>query len=69
LQTIEPTVTNASESKLLGVPLHSVALVVERVTWAADHKPIEFTRSVYRGDRYRFEAELTRPGARPWEAR
>jgi GntR family transcriptional regulator len=57
-QTIEPTVTDESDSRLLDVPFHSPALYVERVTWTAEHQIIEYVRSVYRGDRYRFEVEL-----------
>ena len=35
-QTVEPTVTNEEESAALGVPLHSPALLFERVTRSAD---------------------------------
>jgi GntR family transcriptional regulator len=58
-QTIEPTVTDAHDARLLGVPVHSPALFVERVTWTNTGRVIEFTQSTYRGDRYRFEVELT----------
>ena len=34
-QTIEPTVTNEEESEALGVPLHSPALLFERITRAS----------------------------------
>ncbi len=60
-QTLEPTVTDEEESALLGVPLHSPALFVERVTWTSDGVPTEYTRTMYRGDRYRFSVELARP--------
>ncbi len=63
-QTLEPTVTDEAESALLGVPLHSPALSVERVTWTADHVPVEYTRTMYRGDRYRFNVDLARPVVR-----
>jgi GntR family transcriptional regulator len=58
---LEPTVTDEEESALLGVPLHSPALFVERVTWTSDGVPTEYTRTMYRGDRYRFSVELARP--------
>ena len=35
-QTVEPTVTNEEESATLGVPLHSPALLFERVTRSSD---------------------------------
>jgi GntR family transcriptional regulator len=57
-QTVEPTVTNDEESTALGVPLHSPALLFERVTRATTGDIVEFTTSTYRGDRYRLETEL-----------
>ena len=57
-QTVEPTVTNEEESGALGVPLHSPALLFERVTRAASGDIVEFTSSTYRGDRYRLVSEL-----------
>jgi GntR family transcriptional regulator len=57
-QTMEPTVTDENDSRLLDVPIHSPALFVERVTWTESHQVIEFVQSIYRGDRYRFEVEL-----------
>jgi len=63
-QTVEPTVTNDEESTALGVPLHSPALLFERVTRAGTGDVIEFTTSTYRGDRYRLVTELG-VGGRP----
>jgi GntR family transcriptional regulator len=63
-QTIEPTVTNDEESSALGVPLHSPALLFERVTRSASGDIVEFTSSTYRGDRYRLVTELG-AGGRP----
>jgi GntR family transcriptional regulator len=63
-QAVEPTVTNEEESEVLGVPLHSPALLFERVTRAPDDEVVEFTVSVYRGDRYRLVSELG-AGGRP----
>ena len=57
-QTIEPTVTNEEESGALGVPLHSPALLFERVTRSTAGDVVEFTSSTYRGDRYRLVSEL-----------
>jgi GntR family transcriptional regulator len=63
-QTIEPTVTNEEESSALGVPLHSPALLFERVTRSVSGDIVEFTSSTYRGDRYRLVTELG-AGGRP----
>jgi GntR family transcriptional regulator len=58
LQTIEPTVTDETESELLEVPLHSPAFLFERASWDTRGGAVEFVRSVYRGDRYKLTAEL-----------
>jgi GntR family transcriptional regulator len=57
-QTVEPTVTNDEESAALNVPLHSPALLFERVTRAASGDVVEYTSSTYRGDRYRLVTEI-----------
>src|SRR4029079_7261218 len=57
-QTVEPTVTNEEESAALGVPLHSPALLFERITRTADGGVVEYTSSTYRGDRYRLVTEI-----------
>jgi GntR family transcriptional regulator len=57
-QSIEPTVTDREESDLLGVPLHSPALLIERTSRDPHGQVIEFVRSIYRGDRYRIETAI-----------
>ncbi len=59
-QTIEPTVTNETESEALGVPLHSPAFLFERTTRSATGEIVEYVRSIYRGDRYKLVTELSR---------
>jgi GntR family transcriptional regulator len=63
-QTVEPTVTSDEESSALGVPLHSPALLFERITRDPRGDIVEFTSSIYRGDRYRIVSELG-TGGRP----
>jgi GntR family transcriptional regulator len=58
VQTIEPTVTDETEAALLHVPQHAPALLFERTTRDANGRIVEFTRSIYRGDRYRVTSEL-----------
>ena len=65
MQSIEPTVTNEEESKLLSVPLHSPAFLFERTSRTAAGETVEFVRSLYRGDRYRLVAELSQRRDRP----
>jgi GntR family transcriptional regulator len=59
-QTIEPTVTNETESEALGVPLHSPAFLFERTTRSSTGEIVEHVRSIYRGDRYKLITELSR---------
>ncbi|WP_338743199.1 GntR family transcriptional regulator [Actinomadura luteofluorescens] len=60
-ETIEPTVTTAEEAAELGVPVHMPAFLFERITRDADCRPLEYVRSLYRGDRYRLELDLRPP--------
>jgi GntR family transcriptional regulator len=47
------------------VPLHSPALLFERVTRSATGELVEFTSSTYRGDRYRLVSEIGIGGSSP----
>ncbi|WUR56732.1 UTRA domain-containing protein [Actinomadura citrea] len=60
-ETIEPTVTTAEEAAELGVPVHMPAFLFERITKDAGGRPLEYVRSLYRGDRYRLELDLRPP--------
>jgi GntR family transcriptional regulator len=64
-QSVEPTVLESEEARLLDVPLHSPAFLFER--WAHDRagRPVEFVRSLFRGDRYTLVAELVLPEPPP----
>lgn len=57
-QTIEPTLLDEDEAEILDVPVHSPAFLFERVTRDDDGCPVEFVRSLYRGDRYQLVTEL-----------
>lgn len=63
-QTIEPTVLQENEASKLEVAPQLPALLFERVSWGSDGNPVEFVRSVYRGDRYKIHTELAIPMAR-----
>lgn len=55
---LEATLIAEEESELLTVPVGSPALLIERVTYTEGDEPIEYVKSLYRGDRYRFRAML-----------
>lgn len=48
------------EAELLRVPVRSPAMTAERVTFLSDGRPLEYVRSVMRGDRYKVVIDLTR---------
>lgn len=59
LQRLRAGQLSAEHAALLDVVPGSAALAMERVSFLADGRPVEFTRSWYRGDAYDFVAELT----------
>ncbi|HTV69717.1 MAG TPA: GntR family transcriptional regulator [Rhizobiaceae bacterium] len=61
VQRISAANLGEADAKLLDVPVGSAGLNIERISYLASGKVIEFTRSVYRGDTYDFVAELRIP--------
>lgn len=64
-QQIQATVVTQEEARLLDVPPFSPALLVERAVQSSGGEPIEFGKSLYRADRYRFEVDVLRAEAEP----
>lgn len=64
---IETAPAVPEDAALLGVDVGVPMLLVHRTAWDAAGRPVEWTRSVYRGDRFRFLARsaLTDPPAAP----
>jgi GntR family transcriptional regulator len=58
IQRISATSLSAADADLLGVPPGAAGLRIERVSYLAEGRVLEFTRSLYRGDAYDFVAEL-----------
>lgn len=58
-QTLEAALVKGDEAGLLGVKAKSPVLLIERTTFLADGTPVEYVRSVYRADRYKFSLRLT----------
>lgn len=59
-QTIEPILVNDYESNMLEVEKNALALLFSRQTYLKNDIPIEVTKAIYRGDRYKFEVSLRR---------
>ena len=57
-EEFEPVLLSSDEARLLGKHAGDPALLLERVAFDADGRPVEFCRSVVRGDRCRYFVEL-----------
>ena len=64
IQRIRAASLGPEDAKLLELPAGAAALHVERTSYLASGRVIEWTRSTYRGDTYDFVAEL-RIGSHP----
>jgi GntR family transcriptional regulator len=61
VQRISAANLGARDAGLLEVPVGAAGLRIERVSYLASGRVVEFTRSLYRGDAYDFAAELRIP--------
>lgn len=57
-QSMESVPASAYEAEMLGVDEGAPLLLLERLCFDGRGRAVEFVRSLYRGDRYRFTAEL-----------
>lgn len=60
-ETIETVPARPREAELLHTPVGYPLLRLSRHSWGLSGDPVEFALSLYRGDRYKFVAELHRP--------
>lgn len=60
-ETIETALATPREAGLLGTDVGLPLLLLRRHSFDADGTPVEWVKSVYRGDRYKFVARLQRP--------
>ena len=58
LQKISAINLEEDNASLLGVAVGMAGLRIERTSYLADGRVVEFTQSIYRGDAYNFVAEL-----------
>jgi GntR family transcriptional regulator len=58
IQHISATNLNFDDSELLEVEVGAAGLRIERTSYLASGRVVEFTQSIYRGDAYDFVAEL-----------
>lgn len=57
-QSLEPVVATAYEAHLLGVPTGSPLMLERRITFDTEMQVVEYSKDLYRGDRFRFVTEL-----------
>lgn len=62
-QKVRAALAGPAEASLLSIPEKTEILRIERLTRRADGRPVELTRSAYRGERYEFVSELRGPFA------
>ena len=60
-ETIETVLAPPAASRLLGTDSSIPMLLLTRTSRDAADRPVEYVRSLYRGDRFRLAARLTRP--------
>jgi len=61
METISPDVAAAADARRLRCPPGSPLLVIVRVTFTPDDRPVEYTRLLFAGDRYEYRVEMQRP--------
>lgn len=61
VETISPGVVDGPSAELLGCAAGIPVLLIRRLTFTADERPIESTRLLFVGDRYEYRVELRRP--------
>jgi len=59
-ETLEVALASPREALLLQIKPRSPLLLSERTPYSQERRVIEFVRILYRGDRYRYFAKLTR---------
>lgn len=61
-ETVSAGVADAASAALLGCEEGTPVLLIRRLTFTPDERPVESTRLVFVGDRYEYRVELQRPG-------
>ncbi|MBB5174709.1 GntR family transcriptional regulator [Texcoconibacillus texcoconensis] len=59
-QSIEASIVSDEERDVLGLESGDPVLLIERCTSLKDGRPLEFVKSVYRADRYKFYIDMNR---------
>ena len=67
-ESIEPTIANESEAKVLNILPGTPLLLLERVTFTKENTIVEYAKDLYRGDKCKFVSEIfTKDGGLSYE--
>lgn len=61
IETINPGLAEEPDAGLLGCEPSSPLLLIKRITFTPEDRPIEWTRLLFAGDRYEYRVEMQRP--------
>ncbi|MDI3548622.1 MAG: GntR family transcriptional regulator, N-acetylglucosamine utilization regulator [Halanaerobiales bacterium] len=59
MQSLEAGIASKKEADLLNINENDPILILERLTTDGNERPIEFVKSIYRGDKFKFLVRLT----------
>ncbi|WP_421383568.1 GntR family transcriptional regulator [Bacillus salacetis] len=59
-QVIESSIADEMEAEFLKIQEGSPIMLIQRNTFLSDGTPVEYVRSSYRGDRYKFKIQMNR---------
>ena len=59
--TIEGVIARGDEARVLGVPVGSPLILIEGVAYSSTLVPLRYSEALYRGDRWRFFLDTSRP--------
>ncbi|SFM21126.1 phosphonate metabolism transcriptional regulator PhnF [Salibacterium qingdaonense] len=59
-QTFEASLANTEEAERLAIEEGAPVLLIQRITYLEDGSPLEYVKSAYRGDRYKFTINMPR---------
>jgi GntR family transcriptional regulator len=59
-QIIESSIANKFEAKYLNIAIGAPVMLIQRNTFLQNGTPVEFVKSIYRADRYKFKIQMKR---------
>lgn len=60
VQELEATTAHKREASALGIKVGAPVLYIQQITYLEGQQPLEFVKSYYRADRYKYKVEMVR---------